>query len=156
MWRAQTLIPLAREGGSPLLLGQAGCSMKGYQRHGFVPEIHHGVVGDEGIHKTDHVVSAETLLLRGNLVGDDVQALVHLGKRRARPSPLCTDHCGIPHRQPVPATPPSPCWSLGQAGAQQGHVPRSGRAAGILPTPAPARAKPPLSGVCSCPQETNR
>lgn len=68
------------------LLGQAGCGTTGYQRHGFVPEIHHGVVGDKGIHKADHVVSAETLLLRGNLVGDDVQALVHLGKRREEKS----------------------------------------------------------------------
>lgn len=88
----QTVMPLAGlavEGESPYLLGQAGCSIKGYQSHSFVSEIHHRVVRDKGIHKADHVVSAQTLLLGRNLVRDDVQALVHLGKRRARRSPLC-------------------------------------------------------------------
>lgn len=34
-------------------------------------------------------------------------------------------------------------------------MPRSGKAAGISPTPAPVRAKLPLSGVCSCAREMN-
>lgn len=82
----QTLTPLAGlavEGVSPCLLGLAGCSRKGYQSHGFVSEIHHCVVRDEGIHEADHVVSAQTLLLGRNLVGDDVQALVHLGEEKS-------------------------------------------------------------------------
>jgi len=72
---------LAAEGESPYPLSQAGCSVKGYQSHGSVSEIHHRVVRDEGIHKADHVVPAQPLLLGRNLVRDDVQALVHLGKR---------------------------------------------------------------------------
>lgn len=82
----QTLTPLAGlavKGVNPCLLGQVGCSTKGYQSHGFVSEIHHCIVRDEGIHKADHVVSAQTLLLGRNLVGDDVQALVHLGEEKS-------------------------------------------------------------------------
>lgn len=52
--------------------------VKGYEGRGLVAEVYHGVVGDQGVHKADHVMPAQPLLLRRGFVGDDVQALVHL------------------------------------------------------------------------------
>lgn len=97
--------------------------LEGYQRHGPVPEIHHRVVGDEGIHEADHVVPAELLLLRRNLVCDDVQALVHLGKRRARCPPLCVSLMKppgpAPSPRPNPSLPPPPPAPQDLRGAAQ-------------------------------------
>lgn len=95
-------------GGKPVSAGPGSPQLEGYQSHGSVPEIHHRVVGDEGIHKADHVVPAELLLLGRNLVCDDVQALVHLGKRRARHPPLCAR----PTKPPGPAPSPRPSPQL--------------------------------------------
>jgi len=51
---------------------------KGYESQGFVPEVHHRVAAGQRVHEADHVMSALGALLRRHLVGDDVEALVHL------------------------------------------------------------------------------
>lgn len=61
------------------LSGQSDCFVKGYHTLCFVPEVHHGVVRDQGIHQVDHVVFAQSLLLGRDLVCGDVQSFVHLG-----------------------------------------------------------------------------
>lgn len=55
---------------------------KGYESQGFVPEVHDCVAGDQRIHKAHHVMWALGALLRRHLVGDDVQALVNLDRKR--------------------------------------------------------------------------
>lgn len=53
-------------------------SGKGYDGGGLLLEVQHCVIGDQGIHKADHVMLAQLLLLGRNFVGDDVQALIYL------------------------------------------------------------------------------
>lgn len=57
-------------------------SRKGYQSQCFVPEVHHRVAPNQRVHKADHVMSALGELLGRHLIGDDVQALVHLKHTR--------------------------------------------------------------------------
>lgn len=58
--------------------------LKGYERRGLVPEIHDGVIGNQGVHEADHVMLAQFLLLGGNFIGDYVQPLVHLRGKRVK------------------------------------------------------------------------
>lgn len=142
-----SLAGLAVEGGSPYLLSQAGCSVKGYQSHSFVSEIHHCVVRDKGIHKADHVVSAQTLLLGRNLVRDDVQALVHLGKRRACHSPL------RPMKRP-PTTAPAPHTASACPYYPPSPSPVSGEAAQAGACAPFRRGSRNLANTCSCQGQT--
>lgn len=52
--------------------------VKGYEGSGLVPEVHHGIVGDHGVHETDHMMFAQGLLLTRSFVCDYVQSFVHL------------------------------------------------------------------------------
>lgn len=55
---------------------------EGYQSSCFVPEVHHCVIRHERIHKADHVVLAQPLLLGRNLIGDNVETFINLGERK--------------------------------------------------------------------------